>query len=114
MTDTLREKLVSLVSGIVPVTLSESEVGEYPYCTYEMRTEPTYAKDRVARIMGETNLFIVSKVFSEADGIRAEIEEAIASGMSDAQWGAKLTATSKTCYEGVWTIELNYTLIQKS
>ena len=117
MTDSLREKLVAVIGAItpaIPFSLSEEEIGDYPYATYEMTTVPTYAKDRVVRITGSTAIYIVSKIFSEADGIRSRIEAALASNMNDGQYGSVLTSTLKECTEGIWTITLNYNVYQKS
>lgn len=113
MTDTLRQKLTELLEPIVTVTLSESEEGEYPYCTFEMETEPRYAKDMVVRLTGNTSIYIVSKVFSEADGIAAQVAEAIEEGFYSDKYGSSLESYSKDCLEGIWIITLNYKLIQK-
>lgn len=113
MTDRLREKLMEIIDPIVPVTLSESETGDYPYCTYEMTTVPTYAKDMIVRYTGTTNIYIASKIFEEADSIGAQVAEAIEEGFHSDKYGSRLTGVTKDCFEGVWVITMNYTLIQK-
>ena len=113
MTDTLRQRLTELLEPIVTVTLSESEEGEYPYCTFEIETEPRYAKDMVVRLTGNTSIYIVSKIFSEADGIAARVTDAIEEGFSSDKYGSSLQNYSKDCREGIWIITLNYILIQK-
>lgn len=113
MTDTLRSQLVSTLSDAeVTVLLSEAETQAYPFVTYEMTVNPVRDKDGVHAFTGLTTIRVVSDDFDEADEIRAEVEEAIEDGMQDETYSSRLTATDKDCLNGVWTIELSYTLKQ--
>lgn len=82
MTESLRTQLVSLLTAAgVEVRLSEDEAKEYPFATYEMTVTPVMDKDGVYKYVGETYIRVVSEDFDEADQIRADIEDAIETGM---------------------------------
>ncbi len=112
MTDSLRVKLVAVLSAIAPVHLSEAEVDGYPYIVYDMETTPIADKDGVHRFDGDTKIRIVSDDKSAADALMSPVQSAIMAGMRDAVFSSHLTSVGKECVDGIWTIELNYTLRQ--
>lgn len=114
MTESLRTQLVSLLTdaGVV-IRLSEDEAKNYPFATYEMTVTPVMNKDGVYKFVGETYIRVVSENFDEADQIRADIEDAIETGMGQgAVYGSRLINSNKDCVNGVWTLELYYSLTQ--
>jgi len=112
MTESLRDKLVSILSQVVTLHLSEAEVEDYPYAVYDMTSNPVMDKDGVARYEGETKITLVSDDFDEIETLRPQVEQAILSGMRDSVFSSRLIDVTKECMEGIWTIELNYTLRQ--
>ena len=114
MTESLRTQLVSLLTAAgVEVRLSEDEAKEYPFATYEMTVTPVMDKDGVYKYVGETYIRVVSEDFDEADQIRANIEAAIELGMGHgAVYSSRLINSNKDCVNGVWTLELYYSLTQ--
>lgn len=134
MTEHLHTQLVStLTSAGVNPALSEAEIDSYPYVTFELPVEYRYTKDGPYKIVGNLTIRSVSDDFDEADALRADIESAVASGfdgtpvniMSEPEdpeetpivlevvyYRARLTDVRKDCTDGVWVIELDYTLTQ--
>ena len=112
MTDSLREKLVNTCASVAPLYLSETELDSYPYVVYDMTTDPVITKDGIAGYKGDTSIRIVGQDLEALDTIRAGIENAIALGMHDSIFGSNLTEITKECDNGIWTIELTYTLKQ--
>jgi hypothetical protein len=114
MTENLRAQLVSLLTTAgVNVRLSEDETKEYPFVTYEMTVTPVMDKDGVYKFVGETYIRVVSEDFDEADQIRADVEAAIELGMGyGAAYSSRLINSNKDCVNGVWTLELYYSLTQ--
>ena len=134
MTEHLHTQLVStLTSAGVNPALSEAEIDSYAYVTFELPVECRYNKDGVYKLVGSLTIRSVSDDFDEADALRADIESAIASGfdgtpvniMSEPEdpeetpivlevvyYRARLTDVRKDCTDGVWVIELDYTLTQ--
>lgn len=134
MTEHLHTQLVStLTSAGVNPALSEAEIDSYPYVTFELPVEYRYNKDGAYKLVGNLTIRSVSDDFDEADALRSDIESAIASGfdgtpvniMSEPEdpeetpivlevvyYRARLTDVRKDCTDGVWVIELDYTLTQ--
>ena len=114
MIDSLRTQLRSiLASAGVEVRLSEDEKKGYPFVTYEMTSNPVRDKDGVCKFVGETYVRVVSDKFDEADDLRVVVEAAIEESMGyGAQYSSRLVSTDKDCVNGVWTIELYYSLAQ--
>ena len=55
----------------------------------------------------------MSDKFDEADDLRVVVEAAIEEGMGyGVQYCSRLISTDKDCVNGVWTIELYYSLAQ--
>ena len=81
MTESLHTHLVSTLrtAGINPA-LSEDEIDDYPYVTFELPVEYRYTKDGPYKIVGNLTIRSVSESFEEADTLRASIESAIAEG----------------------------------
>lgn len=113
MTERLRTKLWSVLTQAgISIELSEAETDKYPYVTYEMTVNPIRDKDGIRGYSGITVVRAISDDFDEADGLADEVIEVIGDTMMDATFSSRLTAVEKDCVNGVWTIELNYTLRQ--
>jgi hypothetical protein len=114
MTESLRTQLVSLLTTAgVNVRLSEDETEEYPFATYEMTVTPVMNKDGVCKYVGETYIRVISDDFDEADALRAVVESAVQTGMGFGQvFSSRLINSNKDCVNGVWTLELYYSLAQ--
>ena len=112
MTDSLRAKLVSILSSVATIHLSEASKDSYPWVVYDMTTAPLLSKDGVEGFRGEAKIRIVGDDFDALDTLRASVESAISTGMHDSTFGSWLISTDKECVEDLWTIELNYTLKQ--
>ncbi len=114
MTESLHTQLESVLSAAgVDIVLSEAETNGYPFVTYEMTVNPVRSKDGVHSFTGLTTIRIVSDDFDDADALRATVEAAV-EGMAGSTYSVRLTAVDKDCLDGIWTIELNYTLKQFS
>ena len=134
MTESLHAQLVSTLtaSGVNPA-LSEDEINDYPYVTFELPVEYRYNKDGAYKIVGNLTIRSVSDDFDDADALRATIEESIAGGfdgtpvnimsnptdpeeppivLETVYYIARLTDVRKDCTDGIWVIELDYTLNQ--
>lgn len=112
MTDSLREKLNSVLSPLGGVHLSEAEVDTYPYVVVDLPTTPLRDKDGIYGFSGEARIRVVGDNFDICDGIGGDIIAAIAREMHDDVFNSILKDIDKECVDGVWTIELNYTLKQ--
>lgn len=112
MKDTLREKLSSVLEGVVDIYSSEAEENSYPYAVYEMTTAPIYDKDGISHFEGDATIMLVGDSFDDLDDARADVENAIATQMRDSSFSSRLRTIDKDCVEGIWTIELTYTLKQ--
>ena len=112
MTDSLRDKLVAVLSGVATVNLSEDAKDSYPWVVYDMTTHPIMDKDGICGYSGDATIRLVDKDPDALDTLRASVENAIATGMRDSAFSSKLNNITKECVEDVWTIELTYTLKQ--
>lgn len=112
MTDSLRAKLVYTCREICPMVLSEDETKVYPYAVYDITSVAQMDKDGVYAFFGETVIRVVSNVKSEADTTAAAIQQAVEAAFRDGSSNFIPGDFSKDCQEGIWTIEMNYTLKQ--
>lgn len=112
MTDSLRDKLVAVLSGVATINLSEDAKDSYPWVVYDMTTHPIMDKDGICGYSGDATIRLVDKDPDALDTLRASVENAIATGMRDSAFSSKLNDITKECVEDVWTIELTYTLKQ--
>lgn len=114
MKEQIGEKINEIISPIVPFFLSEAEVEHYPFSVYEQTVTPSFTKDGVYKFRSTAKISIVSDDFDEADAIANAVIDAIAEEMHDDKYSSLLSSVDKDCIEGVWTIELNYILNQRS
>ena len=134
MTEHLHTQLVSTLNAVgIHPALSEAEIDSYPYVTFELPVEYRYDKDGPYKIVGNLTIRSVSDDFDEADTLRSGIESAIVGGfdgtavnimsvptdpeetptiLETVYYTARLTDVRKDCTDGVWVIELDYTLTQ--
>jgi len=112
MTDSLREKLVYTCKDVCNLNLSEAEQDNYPYVVFDMTTSPLKDKDGVYAYSGDTSIRIVGTVLSALETLRSSIESAIETGMRNESFSSTLADVNEECTDGIWTIELNYTLKQ--
>lgn len=112
MTDSLRAKLVYTCRNICQMVLSEDETDTYPYAVYDITSVAQRDKDGVYAFFGETVIRVVSNIKSEADSTATAIQSAVESAFRDGSSNFVPGDFSKDCQEGIWTIEMNYTLKQ--
>jgi hypothetical protein len=112
MTDSLRAKLVYICREICPMVLSEDETKVYPYAVYDITSVAQRDKDGIYAFFGETTIRVVSNVKSEADSTAAAIQSAVETAFRDGYSNFVPGDFSKDCQEGIWIIEMNYTLKQ--
>ena len=112
MTDSLRERLMSVLTPLCDAHLSEAEVDGYPFAVVDLTTAPRRSKDGIYAYTGDARIRIVGDDFDIIDQIRSEVEGDIAMQMHDGTFHSSLTDVDKECVDGIWTIELNYTLKQ--
>ena len=112
MTDSQRAKLVYACREICPMVLSEDETKVYPYAVYDITSVAQRDKDGVYAFFGETVIRVVSNAKSEADTTAAAIRQAVETAFRDGSSNFAPGDFSKDCQEGIWTIEMNYTLKQ--
>ena len=112
MTDSLRAKLVYACRNICQMVLSEDETDTYPYAVYDITSVAQRDKDGVYAFFGETVIRVVSNIKSEADSTATAIQSAVESAFRDGSSNFVPGDFSKDCQEGIWTIEMNYTLKQ--
>jgi len=122
MTEYLHDKLVgALRAHAVNPALSEDEIDRYPYVTFELPVEYRYDKDGAYKIVGSLTIRSVSDDIDEAEAFSASIQAAIAEDFAGAVEGeayegvrftARLLDSREDCMDGVWVIELDYTLNQ--
>lgn len=113
MTEAIGQRITELVDPIVPLSLDEAETEEYPYAYYG--SAPVYHRDKdgtLYKITSDVTVSVVSKSFDEADGLAESVIGAVEGGMSGGGFRAELSSHQKTCYEGVWTIGLIFSVTQ--
>ena len=112
MTDSLRNKLSYVCKDVCRVALSEEEKQSFPYAVYDMTSEALVDKDGIYAYSGDTKIRVVSNDPNEVDTTAAAIQGAIANGMQDSYFSSRLIDSTKECVEGIWSLEMNYTLKQ--
>ena len=112
MTDSLRDRLAYACKDVLRPTLSEAETDNYPYAVYDMTSTPLRDKDGIYAFSGDTKIRVVSNDPEEVDMQAAAIKSAIDTGMNDVYFSARMEDYQKDCVDGIWTIEMNYTLKQ--
>lgn len=110
MKESIGEKIVELVSPLVKLYLSEAETENYPYAVYEMDVTPYYTKDGIYRYEGDVTVRLFGKDFDEIDALTTTIEDALMT--MDQNYTSSYTGYDKTCTEGVWQIEMKFSIKQ--
>ena len=115
MTESIGTKLCSIVSSILPsFFLGEAKSNDYPYGVYDMTVVPYSTKDGVYKYRADVIIHLYEQDFDAIDAKKDSIVAAIASGMNDGQYRSTLITSSKDCANGIFDIELNYTIYQLS
>lgn len=112
MTDSLRDRLAYACKDVLRPALSEAEKEKYPYAVYDITTTALRDKDGIYAFSGDTTIRVVSNADEEVDTNAAAIQNAIATGMNDEFFSSRLVDCQKECVDGIWTIEMTYTLKQ--
>lgn len=113
MTETIGIRLVELCRPVLQqFYLSQAASEVYPYATYDCDTTPYYDKDGVYKYQASTIVRVVSDRYTEAADKAEAIVSAIASGMHEGTHIASAPSRRSDCREGIWTIELQYTIKQ--
>lgn len=113
MTESIGEKLTTLCKDLLPFYLSEAEVEQYPYATYEQTVQEFQTKDGVYKITADSFIRVYSddadQALEKAEAIRTALD-----GSSDGQYVIRFQSSNTTCLENVWTVELQYFVKQTS
>lgn len=112
MTDSIRAKLKYACRNICLMVLSEDETKVYPYAVYDVTSVAQRDKDGIYAFFGEATIRVVSNTKSEANTVADSIQQAVETAFRDGCSNFVPGDFSKDCQEGIWTIEMNYTLKQ--
>ena len=96
MTNTIAQKVVSSLEGIVPIWMDEKSTC-LPYAVYEMDVAPVYSKCGIYKWSGSLDIKLYGKTFDAVDALADEVRGAIASAMRNAQYRTHLV--SEICDE---------------
>jgi len=113
MTEGIAARLVALCDGKAVLYLSEAESDTFPYAVYEADYTPSYNKDGVYRISADVTIHCYGKTFSEADTLATTVKGLIDTGMAGDGYSYKEEGKAKNCSEGIWAVDLRYTMIQR-
>lgn len=118
MIESIGEMLTNVCKNIVPFFLSEAQTESYPYAVYEYTPQEFRTKDGIYKITTDVYIHVYSVDVHEAEAkaaaIRSALESYCDSAYNNGQYILRLQATSETCTEGVWQIELQYFVKQTS
>lgn len=110
----ISEKFYEIVSGIVPLSLSEAEVDTFPYAVYEHF--PTYVTDKTSRMpykaVSELECVVYGKDFDELAILAERVISDVISGMNSNGFSASLSRTYKDCEQGIWAVQLDFRITQ--
>lgn len=112
MTEEILETITSLIGSLVPLNLSEAETEEYPYASYEAPVNPVMDKDGVCVFSSNVVISVYAKDFDTANTKAGLIKSAIESGMHDDQFSSRLVSENATRVDGIWDVELIYSIKQ--
>lgn len=112
MTESIGAKFKEVITPLVHINLSEAESGNYPYAVYDQTLTYRRNKDGVDNIGATSDIHIYGRVLEELDGIAAGIAAAVVEEMQNDTYYAVLRTVDKTCTEGVWDIQMNYSVRQ--
>lgn len=112
MRENIGIQLTSIVAPIVPLALGEAEAYSYPYAVYESTPSPIYVQGRVFAYASDVTLTMYDTDFARIQGIADQVQDAIGSAMSNADYMATIQSSVKDSVEGVWYIELRYMIKQ--
>lgn len=112
ISETIGTQLVTLLTGVVDIVLSEDQTETYPYAVYKQTVQPITDKMAVIGYESDMTIYVYSKDFDEAYQIMGNVKDAIASGMSGDGYTAFLQTEEKACLDEVWEIASNYRIIQ--
>lgn len=110
MKESIGSKIVERVSPLIKLYLSEAETEEYPYAVYEMTITPSYTKDGIGRYSADATVRLYGKDFDELDTLGAKIEDELMT--MDQGYVSTYTGYDKTCTDGVWQIEMTFSIVQ--
>lgn len=96
MINTIAEKVVSSLRGIVPIWMDEKTTRS-PYAVYEMDVAPSYTKGGIYKYSGTLDIKLYGKTFDTVDAIADDVRDAIAANMRNEQYRTHLV--SEVCDE---------------
>ena len=111
--ESIGSEIVSLLTGVIGIALSEEQTENYPYAVYEQTVSPIMSKSGAVAYESDTTIYVYSKDFDEADGILQNVKTALETGMDGSgQFLAIPQSEQKVCEDEVWDLSINYRIIQ--
>lgn len=108
----IEQQLVSLISDVIPLNLSECTSDSYPYAVYTCQVVSISDKSGPIAYEGECIISLFDETFARIDEKAAAIRSALDGGQGG--FYAVFQSQEKTCNDAVFCIEIKYKLIQLS
>jgi len=112
MIESIGIMLTDVCKDIIPFYLSEAETESYPYAVYEYSPQIFRTKEDIYKITADAYVRVYSEdaeeAESKADALKVALDSYEDSVENDGRYVVRHQATTETCIEGVWQVELLY------
>jgi len=108
--DTICTAFESAVAGIIPAYLAEAETDSYPFLVYNYTATPILSKDGPIGLEAYLTASIVADDFDTAEADAGLVAAAVRQNMTE--YGLVPQTISRDCIDGVWQIDLTWTVRQ--
>lgn len=112
MTNTIAEKLVDTLDGIVDIGLDEEGTPGRPYAVYTLDVAPVYTKDGIYKLAGTLEIRIYGKAFGEVDAMTDLVRSAVASRMRCEEYRTHLNSDQSDETDDMYRHTLEYAVAQ--
>lgn len=112
MIESIGIMLTDVCKPILPFYLSEAETEAYPYAVYEQTVQEFRTKEGVYKITADSYIRIYSddadQALAKADQVKAALDVYTGYPFDVGKYVIRHQATTQSCTDGVWQVELQY------
>ncbi|MCQ2137887.1 MAG: hypothetical protein MJY60_04195 [Bacteroidales bacterium] len=112
MTNEIGTYIVSQLSSVISIMLTEDESTQHPYAVYALELSEETTKAGPYKLSGTLEIYVYADTYATLKSKSDSIRSTLATALRTEKFRGSLRSSSNRCDDGIWSCSLEYAVAQ--